>query len=629
MNAFKENKNEIFLNVLPFIGILIVRKELFTMPDWSYHPLRQLLIKRMSLKSGRTFLLTSMNTVARIPGGTHLIQFLGHMEMKDAAYSAPLFKAQLSSRVGLSGKIDPQLEGTKALQKLGFGFLEIGPVTLHNGSAQLTPTLIQNQIAFPKGGEKLELKRVIQTLSTTPLTKPILIHIDETIEHPAVLSTIIHSLYPFTPYFVVRSQQYEHLPKIDGIHYLMRLQTTELDLINETYSAIVLEAPKQEIGGYLLTKDDANATLLQAIDVIRVAHPRLPIITSGGIREPQDGLELLQHGADLLLCEEEYVENGPGLPKRINELLGQNEKTNQWIFSFLFGASIFIAGIIATIFALTTVILPYDEAFMKVTRDELLLINPRILAFMEHDRMSLAGTMMSAGIIYMALSYFGIRRNLHWAKVAFHSAAIAGFIGILLFIGYGYFDWLHGLFWLVLLPIYWLSWKEGNTVTGAPTTTYGYNTRDWKRGVYGQTAFVVLGGLLLIGGIVISAIGISTIFVKTDIAFICMPPEALEQISRTLLPVIAHDRAGFGSALISAGILVLCTALWGYRAGEKWLWWLVAIGALPAFAAGIGTHFAIGYTTFFHLLPLYALVIIYLVGLVLSFDYLMHPKKSH
>ncbi|WP_318503003.1 hypothetical protein [Bacillus sp. T3] len=48
----------------------------------------------------------------------------------------------------------------------------------------------------------------------------------------------------------------------------------------------------------------------------------------------------------------------------------------------------------------------------------------------------------------------------------------------------------------------------------------------------------------------------------------------------------------------------------------------LAIGALPAFIAGIGTHFYIGYTDFLHLLPVYFLVILYLGGLGLSYPFL-------
>lgn len=85
---------------------------------------------------------------------------------------------------------------------------------------------------------------------------------------------------------------------------------------------------------------------------------------------------------------------------------------------------------------------------------------------------------------------------------------------------------------------------------------------------------------------------------------------------------IAHDRAGFGSALLSVGLLVLMLSLWGFRKGESWVWNTLAIGALPAFIAGIGTHFYIGYTIFIHLLPVYFLVILYFLGLVLSYPFL-------
>jgi dihydroorotate dehydrogenase len=101
-----------------------------------------------------------------------------------------------------------------------------------------------------------------------------------------------------------------------------------------------------------------------------------------------------------------------------------------------------------------------------------------------------------------------------------------------------------------------------------------------------------------------------------------MSPQMLGSISNHLIPVIVHDRAGFGSALVSVGLLILMISLWGFRKGERWIWNTLAIGALPAFIAGIGTHIFIGYTTFIHLLPVYFLVILYLLGLVLSYRFL-------
>lgn len=69
-------------------------------------------------------------------------------------------------------------------------------------------------------------------------------------------------------------------------------------------------------------------------------------------------------------------------------------------------------------------------------------------------------------------------------------------------------------------------------------------------------------------------------------------------------------------------------ALWGFREGEKWVWWSMFIGGIPAFLAGLITHFVIGYTTFIHLLPAYMASVIYIFGLILSYPYLMKKKIS-
>lgn len=144
----------------------------------------------------------------------------------------------------------------------------------------------------------------------------------------------------------------------------------------------------------------------------------------------------------------------------------------------------------------------------------------------------------------------------------------------------------------------------------------------------GQLIFVILGSSIVVGGIVISLIGITGVFVTTDISYLCVSPEMLTSINDRLIPVIAHDRAGFGSALVSVGLLVLMISLWGFREGEKWVWNTLAIGAPPAFIAGLATHFVIGYTSFIHLLPAYFLIILYLAGLIYSRPYLIREERE-
>ena len=132
-----------------------------------------------------------------------------------------------------------------------------------------------------------------------------------------------------------------------------------------------------------------------------------------------------------------YVKAGPGLPKRIHERLLYEElrpvKNQNWYWSFLFGLSILIGGIIALYFAFTSIILNYDESFIGLTKADILQVNPLILSFMSHDRMALAGTAISGGILYIQLARRGIKYGMHWTRITFHSAAIVGFLGIFSF----------------------------------------------------------------------------------------------------------------------------------------------------------------------------------------------------
>ncbi|WP_342342299.1 hypothetical protein [Neobacillus novalis] len=297
--------------------------------------------------------------------------------------------------------------------------------------------------------------------------------------------------------------------------------------------------------------------------------------------------------------------------------------TKGWLWYWLFGLAITVAGFIALFFSMTAIILPYDESFLGIMRTDILDFNPAILYFMAHDRMTLSGTMISGGIIYMQLSRHGIRYGLHWARKAVNIAGMIGFLGILLFIGYGYFDWLHGLFWLILLPLFIFGYTKSKNAKAAPSSINLFNHKDWKLSLIGQLSFILLGFALMIGGIVISVVGASTIFVPTDLTYLCLTPEALSEFNERLIPVIAHDRAGFGSALLSVGLLVLMLALWGMREGERWIWWTFTIGAIPAFLSGIITHFIIGYTDFVHLLPAYISAGLYIIGVICTAPFLL------
>ncbi|MGP4062288.1 dihydroorotate dehydrogenase [Halobacillus sp. H74] len=597
------------------------------MPDWSYHVLFKPWLKKLSTKASREFIHKNMNRIASLPGGSGFIHFLGREEISDRLHTS-INGLPFSGPVGLAGKMDPQLSGTKAFSQLGFGFIEIGPVTLEEERRPLYPKrrLANRTIAFPARGESIGLQKTLDHLVRDNISQPLLFHLKGSQEE------IMHLAGQLQPYEGFYSISYQQMKR--------ELHPTDLMLLNE-YKPLYVRVPSHLVedvqledelkwlSGIILEEQAGEDTVINKENHKHSLkkYPGLHKITVGGIREPADAIELLDEGADLLLLSGEYIDTGPGLPKRIYEALidekGEREVPDTgWNWYFIFGLSILLGGLLALMFSLTSVILPYDEHFLGMTREELLLFNERMIWFMKHDRMTLAGTMISGGFIYMMLAGFGVRHGLRWARQAIDFAAITGFAGILFFIGYGYFDWLHLLFWLVLLPMYMTGAIQSRGLKETPSSPNRKNSRAWKLGVYGQFCLVVLGFAFVLGGIIISVIGVSSVFIPTDIQYLCMPPEMIQAFNERLIPVVAHDRAGFGSALISVGSLVLMAALWGFHEGKRWLWWMFLIGGIPAFAAGIFVHIMIGYTTFTHLLPAYIALGLYGSGLILSFSYL-------
>ncbi|MEH7222861.1 dihydroorotate dehydrogenase [Bacillus sp. JJ1566] len=587
------------------------------MPDWSYHGLFKPILSRVSPYQSREFIHRGMNLIASIPGGHRLIHFLGREESSELV-KKEIHGVTYPNPIGLSGKIDPLITGSNAFSNLGFGFIEIGPVTQEQ-SMDSSPPIVdwqKQKIEFSSNYESIGIEKTVQKLKKWSPKQPVWARLAGTIEEQQEL---IAKLEPYVAGFVTSAPNLNwttNRPVYLSVP-VEKIKALSLDRTQSTFSGIVIDELM------CMPNDHYLGKLLDSIHFLRENGYTLPIITVGGIYEPANALALFAAGTDLVLLSEGYVFSGPGLTKRINEALLHQLQPNPplhpaWIWYWLFGLSILIGGVIAVLFSLTTIILPYDEQFLEMRREEILLFNERILYFMAHDRMTLAGTMISGGIVYMALAHFGVRMHILWAKQAIDLGAILGFLGIFLFIGYGYFDWLHLIFWLILLPIYLTGFIKTRHLKGTPTSLNIRNHLVWKQSLIGQLAFVILGFSFVLGGIVISFIGITNVFVPTDILYICMPPEILDLFNDKLISVIAHDRAGFGSALLSVGFLVLTISLWGFQQGNKWVWWTLLIGGFPAFFAGIWIHFAIGYTTFIHLLPAYFALCLFFIGLVMT-----------
>jgi Na+/pantothenate symporter len=97
--------------------------------------------------------------------------------------------------------------------------------------------------------------------------------------------------------------------------------------------------------------------------------------------------------------------------------------------------------------------------------------------------------------------------------------------------------------------------------------------------------------------------------------------EVISAINPHLMPLIAHDRAGFGGALVSFGVAML--ACMRYARPSRALWQALTIAGVAGFATAIGVHPAIGYLSFSHLAPAVLGCVVFIVGLALG-----RPKEQ-
>ncbi|HLN61306.1 MAG TPA: hypothetical protein VK464_07090, partial [Symbiobacteriaceae bacterium] len=386
-----------------------------------------------------------------------------------------------------------------------------------------------------------------------------------------------------------------------------------------------------------------------SLALVRFLRDRLgpaPFLAAGGgVHEPADALAFLEAGATMVHLSSGLVYSGPGLPKRINEAVAhfrQAEAESRlaptelvqrsaargrgWQGALLMAWGIMAGAALATWIALTRVVLPYDEAFVGLSRAQLEAINPHLLDFMTHDRISLAGTMGASAVLYLFLAWFPWRRGEHWTRPAYLIPATLGFLAFFLFPAYGYLEPLHALFYALLLPFYlWalLSRQRGEPL--APPTSLRKDWA-WRLGQWGQLLWIVLAAGGTVAGLTISAIGVTRVFVPEDLAFMGTSAEALRAVER-LVPLIAHDRVGFGNALVCNGLTVLLMALWGFRRGARWLWWAFALAGVPSYLGAFGTHIAVGYTDLWHLTPPLVGLLVLIAALVCSYPYLMHHER--
>jgi dihydroorotate dehydrogenase len=634
------------------------------MPDYTYHPLIKPLLFSMPVEESRRFTLRLLELQSRTVLGRRVFRFFGH-GLPPEELSVSLFGLHFPGPIGLAPGID--IEGTtlSVMQHLGFGFMTVGPVGTYSAErrAETEPlrlierhALIHSQQAGgPRVGEVAERIR-----TTAGLRIPVGIALrGECLDAAIRAADGDAAFFTLPPACAQRPDALQRLRTCTQRPLLVRLSPELGDeaLLNACGTALaaglngcVVTAglpspllPEGEMDGPFL-----HARALKLVALIAQRHgSAFPVIGAGGIMSPEDALSLLDAGAPLIELYAGLVYAGPGLPARIIHALEHRLDTDiervrsvdtgitqhpkapripgmrdlGWLGIAITGLALLASGLFALILAATVKLLPYDVAYLGTTVEELCARNQcRIVHFMAHDRVSFGGSIMSIGALYLWLAFGPMRSGEPWAWWTLLASGMIGFASFLTYLGHGYLDVWHGWATLALLPFYlcgmWLSFSRLRGARGPQALLRpGAKAWLWSPAGMGRALLLFTAIGMILGGLTIMIVGMTTIFVPQDLEFMEITTQQLNTINPRLVPLIAHDRAGFGGGLCSGGLAILFSAWCGLKPGARSLWWIFLVAGSIGFATAIGIHPIVGYTSFLHLLPAYVGATAFLAGM--------------
>lgn len=645
------------------------------MPDWFYRTVSRPALFLLPAENSRSLALGLMGRLAALPCGVggRIIDFLGHMR-PDARLARSAFGLEFPSPVGLGLRLDPAGCAARAWTRFGFGFIEVGPVTLEAAApaTRMERRPGQEALWLPDPGECFDAKtiharlgdRVADQLPFIVRLKPgtgsspdqaageLAALVDQLRDKARLFSidALRRSDWSASDWRVFGEELRRRVPR-DGPKFLLVMPA---DASRVSIKAALDGAGQLSFAGILLDGGIVSekgclsgAPARQpALDCLRwlrqEARVDIPIIASGGIHQPADARDFLDAGASFIQIDTGLIYSGPGLCKRINEaLLWQSVQRSpaaasaaplrpaecSWFWTTLLGVAMLLGSVLALIIAVHPVVLPYDEAFCGWTRAQMRAFNPRLLHFLSHDRVTLAGTMVSIGVLYLSLSWNGVRRGLHWARMAVLVSAGTGFFSFFLFLGFGYFDPFHGFVTAVLFQLFAMGVHAKELPRLRIDPPDWIETRAWRSGQWGQLLLVIHSVGLLGAGVIIASVGVRDVLVAEDLGYLQTNLDSLRLANSRLVPLVAHDRATLGGMLAAAGLVYLLASLWGLRRGTAWLWHTFLWSGLAAYAAAIGVHYAVGYIDLRHLLPAFAGLGLLLGGLACSFAW-CHQRET-
>jgi hypothetical protein len=302
---------------------------------------------------------------------------------------------------------------------------------------------------------------------------------------------------------------------------------------------------------------------------------------------------------------------GPAEPGFLSVLIGDGRPPLA-----LVAVGLIVAGAFAFFLSATGELLPHDIAFLGMSATELRRFDDgRVVDFMFHDRVAFGGTLVAVGTLYLWLIAVPLAAGERWAWRLLAATGAFGFVTFFAYIGYGYFDTWHAAATAALLVPFVIGLRRTRaSLRVAPAEAASRPPLSSAAGL-GRGLLLLTATGMIVAGITIVTIGAVVVFVPQDTAFIGLDRSQLEAINPHLVPLIAHDRAGFGGALATTGFAV-AGIVWRARPSRA-LWQALLVAGSVGFGAAIGIHGLVGYVDLSHVGPAIAGAAVFALGMAL------------
>lgn len=338
-----------------------------------YQLIKQVLFK-FDPENIHYFVNDTLKNSFKIPGVKALVK--ANFEVKNPLLEREVFGIKFKNPIGIGAGFDKNALLIDELDALGFGFIEIGTVTPKGQAGNDKPRLFRlvedeaiiNRMGFNNDGVDVVVKRLREKNPNIIVGGNI--GKNKVTPNEDALSDYLISfrkLHDFVNYFVVNVSS-PNTPNLRELqekeplkNLLANLQEENKqfatpkpillkiapDLTNEQLDDIIEIVQETKIAGVIATnttisRDDLRSDknkvseigmggvsgkplTKRSTEVIRYlaqkSNKAFPIIGIGGIHSPQDAIEKLEAGADLLQLYTGFIYEGPGLVKRINKEL--------------------------------------------------------------------------------------------------------------------------------------------------------------------------------------------------------------------------------------------------------------------------------------------------------------------